>query len=154
MADRTTICGIGDLHLLAKVKDPDFNLSSFVRRALEHFVFETEMADPRREAAIRAAESLLDEKRKQKKIVEEEISYEEKARELVESRKRTFNREAQAFFRRPALFENKLPEYDVHGDYLQTWTDVADTLSTRCGFPVTVKECMSYVRISAGGDEE
>lgn len=152
MADRTTICGIGELLLLAKVKDPDFNLSSFVRKALEYYVFGKEVADPRHEAARKAAESIISEKRKQKKIVEETVSYEEKARELVESRKRTFDHEALDFFRDPSLFETKLPEYDIHGDYLGTWNKIADVMTGRCGFQVTVKECMSYVRSSIEED--
>jgi hypothetical protein len=145
-SDRTTICGISDLYFLAKIKDRDFNLSSFVRDALEYYVYGEEIKDPRKEAARKAAEVLLSERQKQKKIIEEEVSYEEKARELVKSRIQTFNREAQAFFRKPSLFKSKLPEYDTHGDYIFTWNEVADKLSDRCGFPVTSDECISFVR--------
>ena len=149
MSDRTTICGISDLLLLARVKDPDFNLSDFTRKALEFYLFEEEFGNPRQEAAIRAADAILKEKKQQKRIVEETQTYEEKARELVESRKRVFSREAQAFFRNPVIFERKLPEYDAHGDYLKTWEEIADRLTSRCGFAITVDECMSYIR--AGG---
>jgi hypothetical protein len=146
-SDRTTICGISDLLLLAKVKDPAFNLSAFVRKALEYYIFEEEIPDPRREAARRAAETILIDKKKQQKLIEESESYEEKARELVETRNRVFNKEAKTFFRNPVVFENKLPELDTYGDFLQTWSDIADTLTTRCGFLVTPQECMSYIRI-------
>ena len=154
MSDRTTICGISDLYLLAKVKDSEFNLSSFVRKALEHYLFEEELPDPRQEAARKAADSILREKRKQKKIVEESLSYEEKARELVQSRKRIFDKEAHGFFRNPSIFETKLPEYDIYGDFLNTWRGISDKLSERCGFSVTVEECMNYVRASAEGFEQ
>lgn len=150
-SDRTTICGISDLLLLARVKDPDFNLSAFVRKTLEHYLFEEEMPDPRQEAARRAAETILNDKRKQQKLIEDSRTFEEKARDLVESRKRTFTKEALCFFRNPSLFENKLPEFDVYGDYLQTWNDIADTLTSRCGFLVTPFECMSYVRTLSDG---
>lgn len=149
-SDRTTICGISDLYLLAKVKDPSFNLSDFTRKCLEHYLFGEEILDPRKEAARKAAESVLQERQKQKRIIEDEQSYEEKARELVERETKTFNREAQVFFRKPSLFESKLPEYDSHGDYLNTWEEIAERLSVRCGFTVTTDQCINYVRQQVG----
>lgn len=150
-SDRTTICGISDLYLLAKVKDPSFNLSDFTRKCLEHYLFGEEIQDPRKEAARRAAESILLERQKQKQIIAEEQSYEDRARELVERETKTFNKEAHAFFRNPDLFSSKLPEYDTYGDFLDTWNEIADRLTTRCGFTVTTDQCMTYVRQQAGG---
>ena len=147
MRDVTSITGVSELVLLAKVKyGNEFNLSKFVRDALEHALFEGEVfTDPRKEAAKRAAESILRERANQKKLIEEARSYEQIAREMKERDEKTFCELASQVLEDPDRYLKFLPEFSS-GDMSEYWQQKAKTLTQLCGFPVTVDSVQSYIR--------
>ncbi|HWQ66264.1 MAG TPA: hypothetical protein VN372_05270 [Methanospirillum sp.] len=148
--DVTSISGIDDLLLLARVKfGREFNLSKFVRDCLETALFEDEIIqDPRTEAAKRAAEKILKERASQKKLIEESRNYELIVLEMKKKDDEKFLQLVKQVFREdPARYINQLPECSPTGND-RFWKQKAEILTELCGFPVSSEQIMSYIRES------
>ena len=125
------------------------NLSEFVNFVMEETILlDNPDYSPRKQAKI-----IADKVRKnllaQRKIVEEEQTYQEQAEAMHER----FLNEASHMFRNIKSFSSRLPEYDVHGDNNALWDKCADSLSEVCGFLVTPSECITFVRKMAEAEE-
>lgn len=125
------------------------NLSDFFNHCLEETILlNNPDFSPGKQAKL-VAERLRKDILAQRKIVEEQRSFQEQAEEMHEK----FKSEASRFFQNIESFKEKLPEYDLHGDYESFWNRYAANLSKICGFTVTVNECFSFIRAetSCGG---
>ncbi|HWQ64817.1 MAG TPA: hypothetical protein VN429_10410, partial [Methanospirillum sp.] len=122
------------------------NLSEFVNLVLEETILlNNPDYSPGKQAKI-IADKLRKEVAAQRKIVEEQRTFEEQARDLVESRTRVFSEVADSFFINQSSWFGKLPDLDPYGDQEPAWRRAVKVLSDECGFPVTVEECQRFVK--------
>jgi hypothetical protein len=122
------------------------NLSEYVNLVLEETILlDNPDYSPGKQAKI-IADKLRKEVLSQRKLIEEQRTFEEQARDLVESRTKVFSEEADSFFKFKESWFTKLPDLDPHGDSLPSWQRAVKVLSDRCDFPVTMEECQRFVR--------
>lgn len=170
---QTSVTGITDLINLIRLREPEFNLSSFVRGALEIYLFGPEVPDTRRQiyeiAAREALEVKMLETKRQSTIINEINRQIEANRNIrneaieaeieAESVKKSVSEQVEACMATilPAkTWAKRLPEYDLHGDYVQEWFTAAEKISEATGVTVLPSECYSYVKrhASCGMEEE
>ena len=168
---QTSVTGVADLINLIRLREPDFNFSSFVRGALEIYLFGPEVPDTRRQiyeiAAREALEVKLLENKRQSVIINEinrQLEANRKIRndaieaelEEAEARNRVTKKvEACMEILLPAkIWSKRLPEYDLHGDYASDWFTAAERISEATGVTVLPSECYSFVKRHTTHDTE
>jgi hypothetical protein len=122
------------------------NVSEYVNQVmLETILLNKPDFSPGKQAKI-IADKVRKDHSEQQKLIEDQRSYEEQARELVETRTKVFTEEAESFFVSQRSWYFRLPEQDIHGDQEPAWKRAISVLSDSCGFPVTVEECQNFIR--------
>jgi len=162
---QTYVSGVGELVEIAKIREPDFNLSHFVRNMLEIYIFGYDPLESRRmEVFAEAGHKYLNERLEERKMTEwisSEISKqveerkeielskkleEHKIREAREQTARIVSAALEATFSNISSWKYKLPEDDPFGDFSDSWIDAALKISEQTGIEVAPSECYAYVR--------
>jgi hypothetical protein len=162
---RTTVYLPSTLLYLAKLKDPDFVLSSFVRESLTIYVFGPEYVKSRtdlfeklfveyataktkeqnlRDNAIEDIYKQFDVKREleREKLQEEQMVQEER----VEKDRILAKALDKVFLPKLSRWKTYLPEMDSHGNFAIEWLKAAQTISDQVGADVPILDCYTYVR--------
>jgi len=170
---QTCISGITDLIELARLKDPDFNASAFLRKALEFFVFGDEQYFSRQEAFEMAARDYLKTRLQEidrQRWINSEISRQIEERKELELSKQIEEQRVQeekdraerivtaaldaVFSKNIGWWKDRLPEHDTFGDYFDSWVRASEKISEKTGVTILPSECYAFVKRHAPHDTE